>query len=75
MRSLNFLLLTALVGLLFATPAQAQSSRYRHVRSHTQTHMIRRPARSVHVKSYTRHTKTGKVTHVRAYNRRTARHH
>ena len=75
MRSLNFLLLTALLGLLFTTPALAQNSRYRHAHSSSKKHMLMGRPRTVHVKGYTRHTKTGKVVHVHSYNRSKARHH
>lgn len=74
MRSLTFLLLTAVFGLLSALPAPAQTSRLRQAHSSAKTHMSRR-ARTVHVKGYTRHTNSGKAVHVHSYNRRSARHH
>lgn len=80
MRSLTFLLLTAFFGLIFTTPSEAQRShsmRSHSMRSHSYTkkHVSSGRARSVHVKGYTRHTKTGKTVHVHAYNRSKARHH
>ena len=73
MRSLTFLLLTAFFGLIFTTPSEAQRSHSLFSHSHTKRHMGIGRAHSVHVKGYTRHTKTGKVVHVHSYNRSKAR--